>query len=123
MRDRMIDHGLEPPQLATDTGYFQVIFPGPGEDLKRLRVPAGQAGQMVPPSVEAQLTKRQRAMVALLVKGEELTSLKCVQRFQITRETVNQDFGRLVELGIAHKHGAGRSTRYALSRTPPGIVR
>ena len=123
MRDRMIDHGLPPPLLATDTGYFQVIFPGPGEDLKRLRVPAGQGGQMVPPSVEAQLTKRQRAMVALLVKGEELTSLKCVQRFQITRETVNQDFSRLVELGIAHKHGAGRSTRYALSRTPPGIVR
>src|SRR5439155_15224515 len=32
MRDQMIDHGLDQPRLATDTGYFQVIFSGPGND-------------------------------------------------------------------------------------------
>jgi len=44
MRDQMIDHGLDQPRLATDTGYFQVIFSGPGNDLKRLRAPSGQTG-------------------------------------------------------------------------------
>jgi ATP-dependent DNA helicase RecG len=39
MHDKMIDHGLDQPRLATDTGYFQIIFSGLGEDLKRLRVP------------------------------------------------------------------------------------
>src|SRR2546428_6532171 len=66
MRDRMIDHGLDAPQLATDTGYFQVVFPGPGENTDRLRVPTQQTGQLVPPSVEQQLTKPQRDMAALL---------------------------------------------------------
>jgi len=116
MHDRMIDHGLEQPHLATDTGYFQVIFLGPGDDLKRLRVPAGQIGKTVPPSVEEQLNKRQRKMAALLVKGEELTSQKCERRFAVTRDTANRDFARLIELGVAEKKGAGRATRYVLYR-------
>ena len=33
MRDEMLDHGLDPPRLEVDTGFFQVIFPGPGDDL------------------------------------------------------------------------------------------
>jgi predicted HTH transcriptional regulator len=116
MHDKMIDHGLEQPRLATDTGYFQVIFSGPGDDLKRLRVPAGQIGKIVPPSVEEQLNKRQRKMAALLVKGEELTSQKCEKRFAVTRDTANRDFARLIELGIAEKRGAGRATHYILNR-------
>ena len=116
MHDKMIDHGLEQPRLATDTGYFQVIFPGPGDDLKRLRVSAGQIGKAVPPSVEEQLNKRQRKMAALLVKGEELTSQKCEKLFAVTRDTANRDFARLIELGIAEKRGAGRATRYVLNR-------
>lgn len=116
MHDKMIDHGLEQPRLATDTGYFQVILPGPGDDLKRLRVPADQIGTTVPPSVEEQLNKRQRKMTALLVKGEELTSQKCEKLFAITRDTATRDFARLIELGIAEKKGAGRATRYVLQR-------
>ncbi len=116
MHDRMIDHGLDQPRLATDTGYFQVIFSGPGDDLKRLRVPADQMGKTVPPSVEEQLNKRQRKMAALLVKGEELTSQKCERLFAITRDTATRDFARLIELGIAQKKGAGRATRYVLNR-------
>jgi len=38
MRDQMLDHGLEKPLIGTDTGYFQVVFPGPGEDIDRIRV-------------------------------------------------------------------------------------
>lgn len=116
MHEKMIDHGLEQPLLATDTGYFQVIFSGPGDDLKRLRVPAGQIGKTVPPSVEEQLNKRQRKMAALLVKGEELTSQKCEKLFAVTRDTANRDFAQLIELGIAEKKGAGRATRYVLRR-------
>ena len=52
MHDKMIDQGLDQPRLATDTGYFQIIFSGPGDDLKRLRVPVARAGAIVPPSVE-----------------------------------------------------------------------
>src|ERR1700722_980794 len=116
MHDQMVDHGLDQPRLATETGYFQIIFAGPGNDLKRLRVPAGRAGKTVPPSVEQQLTGRQRKMAVLLAKGEELTSQRCVKLFSVTRETANQDFVRLMELGIADKKGAGRATRYVIRR-------
>jgi ATP-dependent DNA helicase RecG len=114
MHDQMVDHGLDQPRLATDTGYFQIIFAGPGNDLKRLRVPAGRAGKTVPPSVEQQLTERQKEMAALLVAGEELTSRQCEAKFGITRPITSKDFAALVRLGLAEKVGSGRSTRYRL---------
>jgi Fic family protein len=39
-----------------------------------------------------------------------------VKLFSVTRETANQDFVRLMELGIADKKGAGRATRYVFHR-------
>ena len=114
MRDQMIDHGLDQPRLATDTGYFQVIFSGPGNDLKRLRVPAGQTGEIVLPSVQEQLTERQREMAAMLVRGEELTSKSCQRKFKVSGPAVYADFETLLRLGLARRIGAGRSTRYVL---------
>jgi ATP-dependent DNA helicase RecG len=114
MHDKMIDHGLDQPRLATDTGYFQVIFTGPGDDLKRLRVPAGPAGEIVPPSVQEQLTERQREMLAMLVRGEELTSKSSQRKFKVSGPAVYADFETLIRLGVARRIGAGRSTRYVL---------
>jgi ATP-dependent DNA helicase RecG len=108
----MLDHGLGPPILGTDMGYFQVIFQGPGENVERLRVPEKRL--LVTPSVEAQLNERQKAMVAILVRGEALTSSRCEEEFHITRDTTNRDFMLLIKLGLAVKEGKGRSTRYVL---------
>ncbi len=113
MRDQMLDHGLDPPLLGSDMGYFQVIFQGPGEDIERLRVP--ETRLLVTPAVEAQLNERQRAMVSLLVQGEVLTSRRCEEEFGVTRDTANRDFSLLLELGLATKEGQGRSTRYVLA--------
>ena len=115
MRDHMLDHGLDRPRLATDTGYFQVIFAGPGESVDRLRVPASAVGQLATPAVEAQLTDRQRRMLALLVQGEQLTSRRCSELFGVSRPVSAKDFRLLCELGLAAKKGKGRSTRYVLS--------
>lgn len=110
MRNQMLDHGLDQPLIGTDTGYFQVTFPGPGENIERIRVPEKQI--LVTPAMEAQLNERQRAMVSLLVQGEELTSRRCEEKFGITRDTATRDFNVLIELGVARKVGQGRSTRY-----------
>jgi ATP-dependent DNA helicase RecG len=112
MRDQMLDHGLDQPLLGTDMGYFQVTFPGPGENIERLRVPEKRL--LVTPAVEAQLNERQRKMLQWLVEGKELTSRQCEAEFGITRPITAGDFGRLVELGLAEKLGAGRSTRYRI---------
>jgi ATP-dependent DNA helicase RecG len=110
MRDQMLDHGLDQPLLGTDMGYFQVTFPGPGENIERLRVP--EKHLVVTPAVEAQLNERQKDMVSRLVGGEELTSRKCQELYGLSPQAVYEDFQKLVGLGIARKIGSGRATRY-----------
>lgn len=112
MRDQMLDHGLEAPVIGTDTGYFQVTFPGPADNIERIRVPEQRL--RITPAVEAQLNERQREMMRLLVEGQELTSRQCEATFGVTRPVTAGDFGKLVEMGLAEKLGAGRSTRYRL---------
>ncbi|MEO8378101.1 MAG: ATP-binding protein [Acidobacteriota bacterium] len=114
MRSGMLAHGLDAPLLGTDTGYFGVTFPGPGEDLERITIPESRL--LVTPAVEAQLSERQKKMAAALASGEGLTSRRCQQEFGVTRETVSKDFAVLVDLGLAVKQGQGRSTRYISSR-------
>ena len=115
MREQMLNHGLNQPLFGTDTGYFQVIFPGPADDLDRLRVPAFASGVLVTPAIEAQLNERQRKMVALLATGETLTSRRCEEEFGVTRDTATRDFGLLMRLGLAVRKGRGRSTGYVLA--------
>jgi len=110
MRDQMLDHGLDLPILGTDMGYFQVTFPGPGDNIERLRVP--EERRLMTPAVEAQLNERQKKMLLLLVQGESLTSRLCEEQFHVTRDTAVRDFKILVELGLAKKEGKGRSVRY-----------
>ena len=112
MRDQMLDHGLDQPIIGTDTGYFQVTFPGPGENIERIRVPERQL--LVTPAVEAQLNDRQRQMARWLAEGQELTSRQCEAAFGVTRPITTKDFNKLVDLGIAEKIGSGRSTRYRI---------
>ena len=108
----MLNHGLDQPLLGTDTGYFQVVFPDPCENLDRIRVP--ETRFMVTPAIEARLNERQKKMLALLAAGEKLTSRRCEQEFGITRETASRDFALLMELGLADRQGRGRSTSYIL---------
>jgi len=112
MKDHMLNHGLDEPILGTDMGYFQITFPGPGDNVERLRVPERRL--MMTPAVEAQLNERQRAMMALLVQGEILTSRRCEKEFNVTRDTANRDFSHLISLGLVVKEGSGRSTHYSL---------
>ena len=100
MRDQMLNHGLDQPLLGTDTGDFQVTFPGPGENLDRLRMPVDGTVTVVTPALEAQLNERQKKMVVLLVAGEKLTSRRCEDEFGVTRDTAARDFNLLMELGL-----------------------
>lgn len=112
MRDQMLNHGLDRPLLGTDTGYFQVIFLGPGDDLDRIRVRDEQL--RVTPAVETQLNDRQKKMLQWMAEGHELTSRRCEAEFGVTRPVTASDFKKLVELRLAEKLGGGRSTRYRL---------
>jgi predicted HTH transcriptional regulator len=109
MRAAMLNHGLDEPRFEMSDGYFQVILPGPGKDLNRLKVPQQTIDTQ---TVLESANKRQRAMAANLAEGQELSSRKCQELFGVTRETANRDFEVLLKAGVAVRKGKGRSTVY-----------
>lgn len=112
MRDQMLNHGLDQPLLGTDTGYFQVSFPGPGENLDRIRVP--EARLAVTPAIEARLNERQKKILAHVAETGHVTSGWCRKHFSVVYDTIRRDLLGLVEMGILEPQGKGRSTLYVL---------
>jgi len=112
MRAQMLDHGLDQPLLGTDMGYFQVTFPGPGENIERLRVPEKRL--LVTPAVEAQLSERQRKALEEVLKSGFVSSGWLVKELSITYDTANRDLKGLAELNILVREGLGRAAKYVL---------
>jgi predicted HTH transcriptional regulator len=115
MRDQMLNHGLDQPILSTDTGYFQITFPGPGEDIGRIRAPETRV--VVTPAIEAQLNKRQKKIVARVAEHGFVTSGWCRDHLSVAYDTTRRDLMGLVELGVLEPQGRGRSTRYVFKST------
>ncbi|MDD5205917.1 MAG: helix-turn-helix domain-containing protein [Desulfobacterales bacterium] len=115
MRDQMLDHGLEPPHLSTEMGYFQVTFQGPGDNIERLRIPEKRL--MVTPSVEAKLNDRQKRIIQHALVAGSVTRRWCVAQFKIANDTAGRDLKGLVDLGLLSIEGKGRSVSYVLPDT------
>ncbi len=113
MREQMLNHGLEPPLIGTDTGYFQVSFPGPGENLDRLRIPVG-SGTGLLPAQEEKLNARQLKILEEAVLRQSVTSGWCRKTFGVAYDTANRDLLEMVELGLLRREGKGRGTRFVL---------
>jgi ATP-dependent DNA helicase RecG len=110
MTDQMLDHGLDRPVLGADTGYFQVTFPGPGENIERLRVPESRL--LVTPTVEAQLNERQRAILKYALENGSVTTKWCIEALGVVRDTAHRDLKTLVKLGLLSRTGSGRAAKY-----------
>ena len=111
MKAAMLDHGLDAPLYDLTQGYFRVILRGPGDDLGRLRVPAGiSAG--IPPAVEDSLNDRQKKILEHVSSEGSVTSGWCRKEFGVTYNTAYRDLSGLVDLEILVQTGSGRSTRY-----------
>jgi predicted HTH transcriptional regulator len=118
MRDQMLNHGLEQPLISTDTGYFQVTFTGPGDNLDRIRVPEAQL--QVTLAVEAGLSERQRKILAHVLETGSVTTRWCVETLGVARDTAYRELAGLVELGLLSRKGAGRSAAYMLKAGKSG---
>ena len=112
MTGQMLDHGLDRPLIGTDTGYFQITFPGPAEDVERLRVPEQRL--LVTPAVEAQLNERQRKALAEVLRSGFVASGWLVKELDVTYDTANRDLKGLAEMNILTRQGLGRAARYVL---------
>jgi predicted HTH transcriptional regulator/pyrimidine deaminase RibD-like protein len=99
-------YGLRAADYKEEAGFFVVTLYG------RALTPLSRR---LTPEVKAQLTKRQLELLELLAKRGRISSEEHQRRFDITRETANQDFRKLVGLGLIERRGRGRSIHYVLS--------
>ena len=93
-------------------GYFQVILTGPGDDLKRLRIPEKSRSTDFEPSIESQLNNRQKEIVRYALKTGSVTRIWCMTTFKIGHDVAHKDLSRLSSLGLLEQKGKGRATRY-----------
>jgi len=105
--------GLDHHRLREADGYLELVLPGPGDDLGRLKIPPSKLGAVLPQKLTAQLNERQQKMAELLASGVTLTSRFCEEEFRVSRQTSSADFALLIKLKIASRIGSGRSTSYA----------
>lgn len=113
MRERMLNHGLDKPILGTDSGYFQVIFHGPEDNIDRIRIP--EARLRVTPAIEKQLNKRQRNALKEVFESGYISSGWLLQHEDVTYDTANRDLMGLADLNILVRRGKGRATKYVLA--------
>jgi predicted HTH transcriptional regulator len=111
----MLNHGLDQPLIGAGTGYFQVVFPGPGENLDRIRVPETQL--MVTPAIEVRLNERQKKIIAQVAKAGHVTSGWCVRHLDVVKDTAHRNLVGLVDLQILVQTGRGRKVAYRLKES------
>ena len=98
-------HGLRPPDFDYFDGYFVVTLFGRALSPISIQIKA---------DVFEKLNKRQLEALDLIQKYRKITSEEFTKQFQISRETANQDFKKLIDLQLIRKMGRGRGTYYVL---------
>ncbi len=113
MRDSMLNHGLDKPQITIVDHEVVVMLPGPGDDLDRIRTPENFAGGLAP-SVEARLNQRQKAILSEIVKTGSVTTGWITKTLGVVKDTAVRDINELMDLGLIEPKGAGRGRHYVL---------
>ncbi|MBI3625286.1 MAG: hypothetical protein HY215_03940 [Candidatus Rokubacteria bacterium] len=96
-------HGLRAPEFREELEYLVVTVYG------------AEGGVLVGDEAQRLLTDRQKQMVHHVRVHGRITSRECEKMFRVKRETANQDFRRLIDLGVFERRGAGRATYYVLA--------
>ncbi len=113
MHDMTENYGLKPPAFDYDSGYFTVTFHGP-EDILKLNPSRLNVVFEIPSDKLSQLTPRQKNILQYVLQRARITSEECTREFEVTRDTANRDFKRLINLGLIVQKGSGRATHYIL---------
>lgn len=105
MPSALKNYGLRPPKFTYDGGYFIVTFYG-----REMSYPIYR----VRPEHRSQLKPRQLEILNLIWECGRITNKETTKKFDITKETANQDFRKLLKLGLIERKGTGKSTYYVL---------
>lgn len=114
MHDLMLNHGLEKPDFNYNSGYFTVTFYGPGEKILDIHPKEANVVYAIEPAILTLLNDRQKGILRYLLEHGRIASEECTKYFNITRDTANRDFKKLIKEGLIEKRGSGRATYYVL---------
>jgi len=101
--EELAKHGLPTPEFREDLEHLVVTVYG------------ARGGVLVSEGMGKLLTERQREIFEYVQTHGRITSRECERMFGIKRETANQNFRRLIEVGVFERRGTGRATYYVLS--------
>jgi ATP-dependent DNA helicase RecG len=105
MRDRLVGHGLPPPQFSIESGYFVVTFFGQ----------EGMPGKVqIAPELLAKLDERQRKVIDFVRENGRITRTNCVKQLKVSPKTAARALNTLVELGLLEPKGKGPAAHYVL---------
>ena len=116
MREAMLNHGLNEPQIQEQDGFFVVTLPGPDGDHDRIKVSSDAPGP-VTPALEAQLNDRQKKIMERVLVAGAVTRGWCVAEFGVANDTAGRDLKGLTALGLLESQGSGRGAHYVLRTT------
>jgi len=114
MHEQMLNHGLKEPDFNYDSGYFTVTFYGPGEKILDIHPKKATVVYATEPAKLTLLNDRQKGVLKYLFEHGRIASEECTKYFNITRDTANRDFKKLIKEGLIEKRGKGRATYYML---------
>ena len=114
MHIEMLDHGLKPPDFNYDSGYFTVTFYSPGEKILEIHPKEATIIYTIEPYRLTLLNERQKGILKYLLEHGRIVSEECTKCFNITRDTANRDFKKLIKEDLIEKRGVGRATHYVL---------
>lgn len=117
MQETMVRHGLDAPLIGTNSGCFEITFPGPGDDLGRIRVSEEIAKPHIEPAIEAKLNDRQLSILQEVHVRGTVTTGWCRSEFGVSYDTAQRDLRELIELGLLKQVGKGRSTHYEMTES------
>lgn len=106
MPSQLRDYGLRPPDFDYDGGYFVVTLYGREKSSPVYRLS---------PEHRSQLKSRQLEIINLIWERGRITSEEITKKFDITRETANKDFRKLLSFNLIERKGRGRATYYVLA--------
>ncbi len=106
MPPRLREYGLRPPNFDYDGGYFVVTLYGREKSSPEYRLSSEHRSQLKP---------RQLEILNLIWERGRITSEEITKKFNITRETANKDFRKLLSLNLIERKGRGRATYYVLA--------
>jgi len=106
MKKWLLEYRLKGLEIEYDAGHFMLTLYGREATPVEFRISS---------EILKELNPRQRQLIVHIQEHRRISAREYMNSFGVlTRETANQDFKKLISLGLIERKGGGRGTYYVL---------